>query len=763
MPIRRGDLIWVEPPLASGGMAEVWRVINRGAEGVQNLAIVKRILLNYASNVEFKKMFIDEARITSHLHKPTPHPNIIQILDFQQFEDEYLLFLEYVNGPDIRKVLTTCCRRNIKFPIEFSLYIISEVLNGLYHAHNQVDSAGKGLNIIHRDISPQNILVSYGGDVKIIDWGIAAAEVKTTETVVGVIKGKYGYMSPEQANGEKLDPKTDEYSAAIVLWEMLTAKRLFIHENDIKVLKKIQKSEIDDPVKYNSDISSKLSAIVLKALSRKKEKRFIDSLEFCQALNEERNRIDPGFSRFKLGNFLKKLFEEEIKKDNKLLANAERKEPSEVPPSQGPGHRRKEKLTHRKRKARDEDEGLTEEQRKMLDLSKIKNSGLELDSDSITSYESFTPTPYEGSQKEGKAGRGRKSFESGFRKLPLMLFILIGIMTAGLIIFRSQSEIIFEKSPLMRIFKNSQTATGRSFELNSRLTGVTVEIAGKKKIKKTRKPLLFEDLRYQQGYIVEISKPGYETITDVIDIHDNKKYIKYLRSMKPLGLKGRLLLKTKPPGASIIVKGKKSGKITPETIELPLGERVRIELERHGYVSDKFSVKLEDEKKLVTKNIKLKRLSGGKKYMGNRIPALLKIDSTPRGASVYIESDYICKTPCVYEDGNIGETINVDLLRRGYKKFFTSFPLEHSTNYLNPSLVKSKISFGYINIKSVPRGEIYIDGVDTGRRTPISNFRIEKGQHTIEIYSRKKRRGKSASKNLRVVSGESYNMNLILK
>ena len=152
MSINRGNLIWIEPPLACGGMAEVWRVINLGAEGVRNIAVVKRILLNYASNAEFKKMFIDEARITSQLHRPIAHPNIIQILEFQQLEDEYLLFLEYVNGPDVRRMLTTCGKRGLKIPITHTLYIVSELLNGLFHAHSLKDINGDALKIIHRDI-----------------------------------------------------------------------------------------------------------------------------------------------------------------------------------------------------------------------------------------------------------------------------------------------------------------------------------------------------------------------------------------------------------------------------------------------------------------------------------------------------------------------------------------------------------------------------------------------------------------------------------
>jgi len=542
----RRSLIWITPPLASGGMGDIWRVITVGAEGVRNISIVKRIHGNLGNTEEYRKMFIDEARITSQLHRPIPHHNIIQIQEFQEFDDEYLLFMEYVNGRDVSKILNRCYRRKVHFPIPHSLYIIGEVLNGLHHAHNSVDMDGNRLKVIHRDISPPNILVSFSGDVKIIDWGIADAKMKTSKTVIGVIKGKYGYMSPEQARGEKLDHRTDIYSAGIVLWEMLTGRPLFEHKNDIQVLTNIQKGKIKDPRKFNKKVNDRLAALVLKALSLKKEDRFKNCHEFGKYITRERVRIAPEHDKNAVG---KKIFNEDIKKDEEIISKAEKEAPKKYPPE---AYGRQVVYDKKPEKKSKEDD----EKNKKAKLQKMSEAPTILDiQESTENFESLElernvkedgPVKIEDSLKSIKAREfsdrhitvSKKIRELKTKSHRLLnevpdkvssvkvnfLLLSIAITFAFLLYFGGDiAKYVLKEAGMTKAAKNV-TRSG-VLEIQSPFKGLTVKVAGSTYRKATILPLTIKNMVPNATYIIEISKPGYQTIFKKIVIEKNTKYV----------------------------------------------------------------------------------------------------------------------------------------------------------------------------------------------------------------------------------------------
>lgn len=307
--------------VAVGGMAEIWRAKTTGGEqGFERIVGLKCILSSYTQNEEFKSMFIEEARIASTLN----HSNIVRITNFGSIDDKYYHEMEYVDGKSLRQIVKKARDLGIDVPIDCACFMIAEVCKGLNYAHMKHDSVtDQHLQIIHRDISPQNIMISYEGEVKIIDWGIAKAISNLDQTRAGVLKGKFGYMSPEQTAGIPLDLRSDIFSTAIVFYETLTGRRLFIAENEIATLKKIQECDITKPSQINGNIDADLERISMKGLERDREIRFQTCEEFYEAINSYMNQSFPSFSFAKLSKFVKEIFKNEIKEDKEKVKQYE--------------------------------------------------------------------------------------------------------------------------------------------------------------------------------------------------------------------------------------------------------------------------------------------------------------------------------------------------------------------------------------------------------------------------------------------------------
>lgn len=334
-PFRLGDYLLLER-LATGGMAEVYRGKLRGAGGFEKQLAIKRILPHYSSNEEFVRMFEFEARLSSQL----THANIVQIFNFQKISGAYLLTMEFVNGKNLRQFVNKVKKTNYSLSVACAVYVVNEVCKGLDYAHSRRDeSEGKPLNIIHRDMSPQNVMLSYEGAVKIVDFGIAKARDRADETRSGVIKGKFGYMSPEQANGEPVDSRTDIFSTGIMLYELVTGKRLFQTDNDLATLKLIQECVIPLPTKANPKISLELEKIILRSLSKDRNARFQTAGQMHRALQEFLNKNFPSFTQKELADILHGVFVNEIESEQRRAEEINRQS---IPFSQGEAASKKE-------------------------------------------------------------------------------------------------------------------------------------------------------------------------------------------------------------------------------------------------------------------------------------------------------------------------------------------------------------------------------------------------------------------------------------
>lgn len=287
-----------------GGMAEIFLATARGIEGFEKRLVIKRILPMLSHDEQFVRMFVEEAKLCVALR----HPNIVQVYDLGEIERQYFIAMEYVDGRDLLKTLGACGQRRVGFPTDVALYIVMEVLKGLNYAHQLRRPDGEPLGIIHRDVSPSNVLLSYDGEVKIGDFGIAKASTRE-KTATGILKGKFGYMAPEQVTGDPIDHKADIFAMGIVLYELLTGHRLFAGKNEIDVLERIRDGVIEPaPRRYRADLDEELEEIVLRALALDREARFASAGDFHDAVFDYVYRSGAHVGPGRLGQFMRRLF-----------------------------------------------------------------------------------------------------------------------------------------------------------------------------------------------------------------------------------------------------------------------------------------------------------------------------------------------------------------------------------------------------------------------------------------------------------------------
>ncbi|MCY4524827.1 MAG: serine/threonine-protein kinase, partial [Halobacteriovoraceae bacterium] len=301
--------------LIDGGMAKICRARFLSKQ-VDRIVIIKVIKPQFSQDEAFKTMFMNEIKTTFGL----VHPNIIQIYDYGSHNSQLYVAMEYCDGRNLKEYLERLHVKRFVFPVEVSTYIMAQACQGLHYAHNFTDKlTGKEANIVHRDISPHNIMMSYDGSVKVIDFGIAKAESNSESTQAGTIKGKLSYLAPEYLEGQPLDCRYDEFAIGITLWEMLCNRRLFKSENDLGVLKQIQECKVPAPSSINPKVPKELDEIVLKALSKDRNNRYKDLDTLNRVLMKFLNSHYPSFNPSDLTYFAKELFKDDIKEDREKL------------------------------------------------------------------------------------------------------------------------------------------------------------------------------------------------------------------------------------------------------------------------------------------------------------------------------------------------------------------------------------------------------------------------------------------------------------
>ncbi len=286
--------------IAAGGMAEVFRAESAGLEGFKKKVAIKRVLPHLAGKKEFIGMFLDEARLSAHLG----HSNCVQVFDIGQGDDTYFIVMELVDGADLKGVISHRNQAGKVIPVEEAVLICVRICEGLAYAHELENDKGEPRNIVHRDMSPPNVLMTRHGEVKIADFGLAKANSQLEESQPGIIKGKFGYLSPEAAQGKPVDARTDIFAVGIILWEMLAGRRLFQGKSDLETVKQVQRAVIPDIREINPTVPESVWNVLQKALAGEPDQRYLTARSLGDDLNQVLFALPRAVSSFDIAQLV---------------------------------------------------------------------------------------------------------------------------------------------------------------------------------------------------------------------------------------------------------------------------------------------------------------------------------------------------------------------------------------------------------------------------------------------------------------------------
>jgi serine/threonine protein kinase len=292
--------------LESGGMAEVFRGEAESLAGFKKAVAIKRVLPHLAQNDKFIRMFLDEARLCARLN----HANIVQVFDIGHVENTYFIVMEFVDGVNLKAIVEHLRSRNLPVPIPIAVYISMQICNGLQYAHDLPDTDGSLLGIVHRDMSPPNVLVSKRGEVKIVDFGLAKATTQLEKSEQGMVKGKFSYLAPETALGEEVDAQADVFAVGIMLWEMIANRRLFLADSDWATVQLVQKAKIPSIREFCKECPADLEAVINKSLAKDKNERYRSAEALAQDLGEFLAKHRMAVNSFDIAKITKEAIEE---------------------------------------------------------------------------------------------------------------------------------------------------------------------------------------------------------------------------------------------------------------------------------------------------------------------------------------------------------------------------------------------------------------------------------------------------------------------
>jgi len=722
--------------LAVGGMAEIYKAKTYGVDGFEKQLAIKRILPHCAADKEFITMLIDEAKLSVLLS----HANIVQVYDLGKVGNDYYISMEFIHGVNLRDTIYKCRERKQAIPPDIAIYIASEICKGLDYAHRKTDQNNRPLNIVHRDISPQNILISYEGEVKIVDFGIAKAAMNISHTMAGILKGKIAYMSPEQAMGKKVDRRTDIFSTGILLYEMLTGKRLFHGETQFEILKKIRTTVIK-PDTLPPSIPPQLRIILAKALAHNPDDRYQHAGDFQIELTKLLYSTYIDFSPRKLAAFIQNLFAKEIENE-RANAAAEAQIMSMTTSVNVREGAKQMDIVHRKQTV----------------ITDIRKGDFK---DKTTTTK--TPVHEKKPQEERTLKRPKPSYKKKHAKKRrsvlkttaiLITLAAVGVLATQPPTLKHLTDTLF-KSIHVKNKKNAKTAPPQTkktasakkaegaVKITTTPDGAKIYINGKSTGKTT--PATIRQLVAGSIITIRVEKDGYEPMTQKLKIPDDNEPAVINLKLEPAD-KGILNIITDPPGAAVMINGILTKQVTPTAIKnLPVGKDLKITLSKPGYEDFEENIRLATSRP--------QKISATLKPLKQN-NASLKVKSSPSGASVYIDGKNTGKkTPAVLKDIKPGNHV-IKLTLEGYNTWSTQWmanPDEHRELNISltnkqkekkkatetvekktaktsaPEKTATKTSTLYIN--SIPSGaSIYISGKYTGKKTPANITNLKTGR-----------------------------------
>jgi serine/threonine protein kinase len=725
-----------------GGMGEVFKAKAFGVENFERTVAIKRILPSIARDQEFIQMFISEAKIAVEL----THPNIAQVFDLGKVGGSYFIALEYVPGKDLRTIFNYVRELNEKIPIFVACYIVMKICEGLDYAHNKRDSQGRELNLVHRDVSPQNILISYEGEIKIVDFGIAKAATRVGHTQAGVLKGKFGYMSPEQVQGLSLDRRSDNFAVGIILYELLTTERLFVGESDFSVLEKVRNVKIVDPTIYNNKIPKELKDICLKALSKEIEKRYQTAMELHDDLQSFMYSTGSFFSRRDLSQYMKRLFfkeiEEEMKREKTSSSYLQQKIPK--PPLELP------EPSYEADRQKPLPEDFKDRVSSPIESSKSPPPLMDIDWDheeiATTIYDQHSDvssSPFTREEQETRQASfstpvtipeepletspepptdsfvppEEVSLSSGLSKsfwiAIASVFVVSGLLLLGIYFLvgkKSLSNITLVTNP----------------------TDVKVHLDGKRVDKGKGTPLLLKEIK--PGYhTITVLKEGYSPWIKGITLSAGKTY-NLVATLKPIAPSNTgFEIISKPENVQVYLNNKKIGttplkkkNLQPGTYLIslkgppeyyPWSKQIKVQAHKVQKIKAKLSkknvlVNIISFPKKARINLKTNGIS---RIIGNT-PLSIELDASKEHIIILNKEGYIPWRKKLKLEGKDRVSILAELISEGKER------------------EKRKITSskeGSLSLQTIPWTRIYINGRDTGQTTPLRNYPLLPGRYRI--------------------------------
>ena len=740
--------------IAVGGMGEIYLARVRGTAGFEKSVIIKTILPHLAEEEEFVDKFLDEGRIVVNL----THGNIVPVFDMDEVDGEYFIAMEYVPGRDLRDIVKRLRDRGETMPPELAAYIISEVCEGLGYAHRKTDGDGQSLDIVHRDVSPSNVLLSTDGEVKIIDFGIARAADRRAKTVSGRIQGKCCYMSPEQASGEQIDHRSDIFSAGLVLYELLTTVRPFDADSDLKSLDLVRACEFDPPSVLEAEVPDGLDAIIDRALAREPDERYqeidqmhVDLMDFLVSRGRAVTSGD-------VAAFLDDLFPEGAERDAFQEARETKAEPEE---SMGLDEALNYELDRLDEES-SEAESTSDDEIDPLERTLPDPSGGKTPRVGPGGGRTETLTPETGlSSRDGgrtvdemppksqsrradeqttaDQNRAETAEADSERAAPKVALWLLGIG----VVAASVAAWVF-----------SQPQRG-SLTVRTDPSGASIAVDGDE-LDGARTP---HEFKLDRGaHVLELTKKGFENKEVPVEIEGDLRETLTVElepeeeePREETSKKRSFRLRTRPAKATLRVNQSDIGE-APQTITVAPGETKFVEAQKEGCQRAQMPVFHGRENDVVTIHLECKDADAGseeeqKKSDDETAPGSsasatprpparvdLTIRTTPSGASVVVDGEKLGAAP-VTETFAADDEISVQLQKSGHESMtFTVTPGEVEEGELSKRLAEKQP--GCLNFFAVhPQyNEIAIDGQWLeGRRSKLEGYELPPGEHRIRV------------------------------
>jgi eukaryotic-like serine/threonine-protein kinase len=685
--------------IASGGMAEIHLAKQTGVAGFEKIVVIKTILPDLASNKEFTKMFLDEARIAARL----THPNIGQIYDLGQADATYFIAMEYIQGENLRTIANRCRKTQTLLPLEHVAKIVSHACEGLHYAHTKIDTLGRPMNIVHRDVSPQNILVSFEGAVKLVDFGIAKAANLYQDNRPGVLKGKYSYMSPEQCLGQLVDYRSDIFSLGIILWEMATGLRLFRLNSELEILKAITRGKIKPPSEINQRVPADLEYIILRALEKKPEDRFGNAVEMHLTLEKFLKNQQLTSGSVQLAAFMREMFSDKL-----------------------------ESLRIIEQPDQNEALGAILFDDISEDEMYIPGTGMTPSSASQATDPSkpLFPMSTTGiSRIEGQPVTNLKRPSKRRFLIGSLIVLLLGILgTAGYFHFRKSGD-----KPVVDKTKPVAKPAMGAIRISSTPSGATVIIDGNKR---GTSPCDVKDLELGRSYKMILSKAGQRPWKTEFKLKDSSvREFKAKLKRSTVKAWGTVEIVTHPSGAKVTLNGIPLDKLTPLTIKkvaAKTDQNLVVTLEGHQDWVKTFKVRPGQRLKLRGILPVSDSVASVKKEQ-----AYITLKSKPTGAEFFLNGSPIGGSFSLAP----GSDYLVSAKLKGYQEWRETIkPTAGEKKVITANLVRKADTSvvasdkARLSLNSTPPAEVFVDKVNIGT-TPIANHEISTGEHIIHLVN----------------------------